>query len=201
MIHTFGDSHSLAGWNAVENTIVHGPTGPDLCYSFGRERLKRLDIAKYNIQEGDTVCFCFGEIDCRCHIYKYITAEKSYKDIIDPIVKNYFEAIHENVCRYKNLTVFVYNVVPPVRKDRIKENVNFPFRGSDDERKSFVTYFNEQLKIYCVKYGYIFIDIYKYYTDEGGFLIYKLSDGAVHISDGRFIKSFLDELKKSSKIL
>ena len=67
-IHTFGDSHSVNGWSGVINHHL----GPLLCYSFGKEKLNRIDIRKFNLTDGDTIVFCLGEIDCRCHIYKHI---------------------------------------------------------------------------------------------------------------------------------
>ena len=92
-IHTIGDSHSENGWNGV----VKHHLGPLLCYSFGKEKLYRCDIRKFNIKDGDTIVFCLGEIDCRCHINKHITNTTTYQDIINNIVDDYFDAIELNV--------------------------------------------------------------------------------------------------------
>ena len=92
-IHTIGDSHSFNGWTGV---IPHH-LGAVLCYSVGKEKLNRCDIRNFNIKDEDTIVFCFGEIDCRCHIYKHITDTITYQDIINNIVDNYFEAIELNV--------------------------------------------------------------------------------------------------------
>ena len=88
-IHTIGDSHSGNGWSG----IIQHHLGPVLCYSFGKEKLNRCDIRNFNIKDGDTIVFCLGEIDCRCHIHKHITETTRYQDIINNIVDNYFEAI------------------------------------------------------------------------------------------------------------
>ena len=144
-IHTFGDSHSYHGWRS--EVIVHH-LGPVLCYSFGNEKLNRCDIRNFNIKEGDTVIFCFGEIDCRCHIHKYITDEITYQNIIDNIIKNYFDAIELNIStlQIKLKNVCVYNVVPPVEKHNTIENPDYPYLGTDEERKQYYMYFNEKLK-------------------------------------------------------
>ena len=92
-IHTIGDSHSVHPWNKIDNIIIHHQ-GPKLCYSIGRDG---INLTNLNIKENDLLIFCFGEIDCRCHIIKYITETKTYKDIIDEIVNNYFIAIHKAV--------------------------------------------------------------------------------------------------------
>ena len=92
-IHTIGDSHSYSGWTGITNHHL----GPMLCYSFGKEKLNRCDIRNFNIKDGDTIVFVFGEIDYRSHVHKHITDTITYKEIINNIVDNYFEAIELNI--------------------------------------------------------------------------------------------------------
>ncbi len=66
-IHTVGDSHSHCAW---PDYVIPHHLGAILCYSFGKEKLERCDLRELDIEDGDTVIFCFGEIDCRCHIHK-----------------------------------------------------------------------------------------------------------------------------------
>jgi hypothetical protein len=190
-IHTFGDSHSHNGWSG----IISHHLGSLLCYSFGKETLNRCDIRNYNIQNGDTIIFCLGEIDCRCHVHKHINSKKNAHEIIDEIVDNYFEAIKLNVVtsKVKLKNVCVYNVVPPVRKYNTQEDHNYPFLGSDEERKCYVLYFNKKLKLKCNENNYVFFDIYDNYIDKNGFLIKDLSDGSVHIRDGKHITNFINK--------
>lgn len=197
-IHTFGDSHcskSISGWKDCREISSHW-LGPVLCYSFGMETLQRCDISQY-VKSGDTVIFCFGEIDCRCHVYKHITQEKSYQNIIDGIIDKYFDAIKLNIkkCnRYNiNIKICVYNVVPPSRKNTVPNNSQYPFLGTDEERKSYVLYFNKKLKEKCSESGFVFFDVYDKYADKDGFLNMDLSDKSVHIYDGKFLQKFIDE--------
>jgi len=190
-IHTIGDSHCFFGWSG----IIQHPLGPLLCYSFGKEKINRCDIRNFNIKDGDTVVFCLGEIDCRCHIHKHVTETKTYQDIINNIVDNYFEAIELNVSisQIKLKNVCVYNVVPPIQKYNTLENPDYPYLGTDEERKQYALYFNEKLKEKCIEKEYIFFDIYNNYTDENGFLRKDLSDDNVHISNGIYISNFIKE--------
>jgi hypothetical protein len=190
-IHTIGDSHSGYGWSGI---IQHW-LGPILCYSFGKEKLNRCDIRGFNIQNGDTLVFCFGEIDCRCHIHKHITDTTTYQTIIDNIVNEYFEAIKLNVSvsKIKLKNVCVYSVVPSIRKHGKFENQEYPYLGTDEERKSYVLYFNAKLKEKCTEYRYVFFDVYDKYVDAEGFLNKDLSDGNVHIRDGVHITNFIRE--------
>jgi hypothetical protein len=190
-IHTIGDSHSGGGWT----DIIQHHLGAILCYSFGKEKLNRCDIRNFNIIDGDTIVFCFGEIDCRCHIHKHVTDTTPYRDIINNIVDNYFDAIELNISTSQiNLkNVCVYNVVPPIQRYNTWENPEYPYLGTDEERKNYVLYFNEKLKEKCNEKAYIFFDVYDKYTDENGFLQKELSDGNVHIGNGCYINEFINE--------
>ncbi len=190
-IHTIGDSHSGNGWTGI--TIQH--LGPILCYSFGRDKLDRCDIRNFDIKDGDSIIFCMGEIDCRCHVYKHITDTTTYRDVIDSIIDNYFQAIQLNIStsqiKLKNIGIF--NVIPTIQKINTWENPEFPYLGTDEERKSFVLYFNKKLKEKCIELGYIYVDVYDKYTDENGFLRKDMSDGNVHIKNGIYLSNFITE--------
>ena len=120
-IHTFGDSHSSkihSHWgyiNLPDVNIICNHIGGKLMYTFGRLGLKLLNIRKHGVKENDIVIFCFGEIDCRNHVHKHVNEKKTYKDVIDELVINYFDSIKKNKILYNNIKICVYNVVPPIR--------------------------------------------------------------------------------------
>jgi len=192
MIHTFGDSHSWFGWCELRNVVPHH-IGAILCYSFGNENLKRCNISNFDIKNGDSVVFCFGEIDCRCHVKKHINNENTYQHIIDNIVSKYIEAIQLNIkeCKVKLKNICIYNVAPPIEKHNTEENPQYPYLGSDQERKSYTLYFNKKLKEKCYENNWIFVDVYDKYCDDNGFLSKNLSDGNVHIQNPKFLKEFI----------
>ena len=98
-IHTFGDSHSKFCWQAIalDNvTVSIHYLGPKLMYSFAKDPLSLIKSDMNNVKQGDIICFCFGEIDCRCHVHKYINL--GYEYVIDELVNNYIKAI-VLVCR------------------------------------------------------------------------------------------------------
>jgi hypothetical protein len=189
IIHTFGDSHSYFGWEGIQNVNIHH-LGPKLCFSIGRDGFNIKD--EYNVNNGDTVIFCFGEIDCRCHVHKYITENIDYKQIIDNIVNNYFVKIKSAIDIFSNLKTVIYNVVPPVQKHNTGENPEYPYLGTDEERKAYVLYFNDKLRQKCIEYNFLFFDIYDKYIDSNGFLNKSLSDGNVHIRNGIYLKQFVE---------
>ena len=198
VIHTVGDSHSsihssiYGAWGDCKNVITHH-LGPVLCYSVGRDGLQRVNIRNFGLKNGDTIIFCFGEIDCRCHVHKYITEEISYKNIIDEIVNKYFDTIKLNIDAIKiDIKVCIYNVVPPVTWRPEKHQC--PYLGTDNERIQYVLYFNQKLKQKCAEYKYIFFDVYDKYVDNTtGLLNYSLSDGNCHIKGGKYLQEFITE--------
>lgn len=195
-IHTIGDSHCYAGWNKIRGVNCHH-LGPVLAYSFGRDKLARFNIKDMKINENDIVIFCFGEIDCRIHVDKYITAARDYKEVIEEIVLLYISGIDANVAQYNTLNVCVYNVVPPPEHPIIDTNGGiYSSRGTPEERKQYVQYFNTILARECAIRNYIFIDIYKYYTNKKGFLNTELSDGWVHINESNPLKYILNKTQQ-----
>jgi len=189
-IHTFGDSHSFYPWGGIPGIYTHH-LGPRLCFSIGRDGINIKD--QYNVNNGDTVIFCFGEIDCRCHIHKHITESMDYKAVINSIVHDYFIKIKNAVDVFDNLKTVIYNVVPPVEKHTCAEHNEYPYLGTDDERKSYTLYFNEKLQEKCLEYNFVYFNVYDKYIDTNGFLKKSLSDNSVHIADNTYVKEFIDK--------
>jgi hypothetical protein len=191
MLHTVGDSHSHFGWYKIPGIKIHW-VGPLLCHSFGQQKLGRINLKKLGVAEEDSICFCLGEIDCRCHIHKHISETTDYRIIVKELVKNYMLAIHENEKLYNNIKIYVYSVTPPAHKSPSYENPQYPFLGSDEERREYTQYFNHCLEKICKKYNYIFLNVADKYADNDGFLNPKYSDGVVHINDPVFILECID---------
>ena len=197
--HTIGDSHCYYGWNEIasesNHLIFRHWLGPILCYRFGIGKLNICDIRNFNISDGDVLVFCFGEIDCRCHIHKHVNEKKTHQIVIDEIVENYFEAIVLNVLCLKSKIkkICVFNVVPAAKKIESLESNEYPFLGSDEDRKKYVLYFNKKIKEHCVKNNYIFFDVFEKYADENGFFKKDLTNDNVHIGNSIHIREFLEK--------
>jgi len=135
------------------------------------------------LPENVTTVFCWGEIDCRCHVHKYQPWQKT----IDVLVEKYLEVIRFHAV---NRTILLFNVVPPPRKEEVLENSSFPFLGSNEERLSYVKYMNEKLK----ESEFTFIDVYNQYSEDG-FLKLEYSDNHVHIANEKPLIEWLENYK------
>lgn len=178
MIYTVGDSHCWHAWLKIPGVITN-TMGPMLMHSFGLSK----SIIVNNFPKEASVVFCWGEIDCRCHVHKY----QPWQETIDILVKNYLDTIRLN--SEINKKILIYNVVPPPHREKASENAAFPFLGSDQERLSYVLYINKKLK----ESEFTFIDVYDKYADKDGFLNMSLSDNHVHIEDPIFIIEWLNQ--------
>lgn len=184
--HTFGDSHSSAEhsvWTFVPlapNTLKTHHIGPVLMYSFGARGLDLVNIAKSGVVAGDWACFCFGEIDCRCHVYKHISSSQTFMQIIDDLVEKYMAAIEANAALVPGVHVAVFMIVPACRRGEVSDNQQFPFLGTDEERRDFTLYANAALKRACLLRSYAFIDAYDSYTTSEGYLDFTKGDGRNH---------------------
>ena len=90
-IHTIGDSHAKFPWInvSIENTkvIIHH-LGPRLMYTVG-EKPWLTSIKNFNVRRKDIIIYCFGEIDCRCHIWNH--KDLGYKNVIKSLVNKYIQ--------------------------------------------------------------------------------------------------------------
>lgn len=191
-IFTFGDSHCYNAWNQIRIPgiqIIQRHLGPKLMYSFGIKRLSLLNIKDHGVQDGDVVVFCFGEIDVRCHIFKF-NGQNSVS-VIEEIVVAYMEAIKANIKQFSNLKTCIYFVPPVVEKETVQNNPNYPYLGTDEERRGFALCMNRTLSSHCLENGYIFIDLYDQYCNEKGFLDKALSDNGPHIKEMEPLKQFI----------
>lgn len=178
LIYTVGDSHSWHTWLKIPFVETH-PQGPMTMHRAGQERT----IYVNQFPKDAIVVFCWGEIDCRCHVHKY----QPWQEAIDRLVDNYLNMIEANYLINPN--VWIYNVVPPLRKKDAIESPDFPFLGTDQERLGYVRYMNEKLKAS----PYFFVDVNDQYSDAEGFLRQEVSDAHVHIEDSGPLEAYLRE--------
>jgi hypothetical protein len=198
-LHSIGDSHARCAWETIPisddlpfSSISTNELGSFTMARFGLEKLNLVNIKdeRFHVEEGDIVCFCFGEVDSRSHLSKEGNFP-NYRELIDEITPRYFDAIKTNIEQFQRIIPLVYNVPPPVKKEDLSWiNPDLPHEGTNEERKEIVLYINNKLKEYCEKYDYIFVDVYEKYTDIDGFLNPHLA-WTVHIGDPIYLIEFL----------
>lgn len=189
MIYIFGDSHAnfnmkgfdIPNQNLFSNSIT--------MHRIGRDNTIINFNSNYNNKDNIFIFF-YGEVDCRCHIGKQIASGRELNDIVETLVSQYFNTISNNITTFNK--IIIGSITPPVSQAK-HESIHgpithaFPFIGNDNERIQYTKIMNDTLRKYCIKYNYIFLDTYNYYSDDQGLLIFEKSDHNCHIMDNIFI--------------
>lgn len=177
-LHTIGDSHAnyWEGWDKIQipglKIQMHG-IASRLMYSWSNNQENIPVKGGPNVW----VCFCFGEIDVRAHVHKYVD---DWQGNIDSLVEKYIANIIRNTAsgQYK---VFIYNVIPHL--DLNPRLPGVPRVGTAEDVKKYTLYINEKLRERCQENGFHFIDTYDNYCNDKGFLDEKYSDMICHIGN------------------
>ena len=208
-IHIIGDSHGgafysigakntyscISGsyWDLNDEVNSNGVylswIGPVTAFRIARDG---LDIRQYHVKNNDIVIYNFGEIDCRTNIHKHVQENNNYQENIKNIVDGYIKTVQLN---HKNLnlhTSIIYNVIPTfkITKDDKTDHGQYPFLGTNEDRKNYTLYFNKLLKQECIKYNILFFDVYDMLVSEDGFL-----DSSISNNDGIHVDSSLQNTK------
>jgi len=187
-VYVFGDSH--AGPYGVHPEITATPTGPATMYLIGKEGDVLLgDTIKVLIKDGrlnyeGLWILTFGEIDTRCLIYNQINEKgRDEEEIITTLVNNYIKRV-KNI--YSNIAIS--SIVPPVNYKTIDYiDPTYPFIGPLEDRARYTKKLNVYLQLKCEENNIPFINLYKYYADDNGYMNEQYSRDRVHITDSKYI--------------
>jgi hypothetical protein len=184
LFHFIGDSH-VSAYSKGRYFLTHH-IGPATAYKLASssstthsyEKLF-LELRKIN-KKRDVVVLVFGEVDCRMHIYKQFVKNHSAISIA--------ELIDKTISRYKcalkqvddaGYNFLVYGIVPAATQENIW---NTDFYPDGKIRLIINREFNEQLKIYCAKNSYRFLDVQSKFADESGFISKYFSTDGLHLN-------------------
>ena len=184
MIYLLGDRHIDQYFANLDIPHMNCHQPNITMYRIGRDGVLINFKDKYASPESIFV-ISYGEIDCRCHIYKQEQLGLNYKDICNILVNNYFNTIFTSIKTYKSIVIC--SIPPAVKLSDYEINNNtandeFPFMGSDEMRIEYVRYMNTLLEAKSKEYGYTFLYINDHYSLPDGSFNYNLSDKSVHVS-------------------
>jgi hypothetical protein len=203
-LYVFGDSHAnfnLQGHNVINKyNIINLYQNSLTMHRIGRDNM----LPGFNTQlnnKNNIFLFFYGEVDCRCHVYKQKQLERNVDEIISELAINYINTIKNNVKEYRR--IIIGSITPPV--DLIvhenlygvmSDDFPYPILGSNEERVTWTKLLNDILKEECIKNNFIFMDTYSKYADDKGTLLFDLSY-SVHITNNAFIIEELSRVLES----
>lgn len=184
IVHFIGDSHVVAYKKG--RFFVSHHIGPATAYrlaslSSTTNSNKKLftELKKINKQR-DIVVLVFGEVDCRMHINKQFVKQNgsiSIMELITRTIYKYGEVLAQ--VDKAGYLFFVHGIVPAATQGNIWGN---PYYGDSKTRLTINSEFNKQLKTYCAKNGYPYLDIQSKFADESGFISPFFSNDGLHLN-------------------
>jgi hypothetical protein len=169
MIHCIGDSHSavFSGEETMQpewpllasNTLPYFKSyrlGPATAYQLENKKHLIDDIINQHYNEGDSLLFCFGEVDIRAHLIKQMELQnKSVKEIVKECVDRYFDVI----LSYKNrgINCIVWGPIASWHESRQYTGPSF---GSCIERNTVTKEFNRYIEKLCSLNNVGFVTIF-----------------------------------------
>ena len=190
-IVVIGDSHSrlfdnYSNYNVglwsndyLKNFFEVAWIGPVTMYRVCRDGLSVI-FNNIKLVPNQHCVLSFGEIDVRSHVFKQVEDQnKTFYNIIDDLVDGLRKRLIE--FNYYDYNIHILSIVPPIQAHLcIGVNEDFPFIGTDEERRNAVLYFNERLLKLSVELKIGYFDYYHLYADSDNFLNINRSDKIVH---------------------
>jgi hypothetical protein len=195
MIHCIGDSHS-AVFSGEENMQPEWPAlasnklpffksyrlGPATAYQLKNKKHLIDEIINQQFNDGDSLLFCFGEVDIRAHLLKQVSLQnRSIEDIVKECVDRYFEVI----LSYKNKGINCI-VWGPIASWHESKHYSGPSFGSCAERNEVTRQFNQYIEQLCnqndVKFVTIFYDMIDENNETNAYFLDNWPGSHMHLS-------------------
>ncbi len=205
IIHCIGDSHAsfFSGYDYIQDCYpAISPNkypqlkayrlGAVLAYNLAKEGTteqghEKLQQLLGELNKGDELLLCFGEIDNRCHLVKQADLQKkTLEEIAVTCVASYFKAVDE--IADKGFTCMIFGALPSCNT----HNPDYPTYGTMEQRNRSTWFFNEALRRECEKRGIVFIDLFSHLTRDNRTKVNYFFDG-VHLGQIAF-PFFLKEI-------
>lgn len=169
MIHCIGDSHSAVfsgeetmqpEWPALaSNKLPYFKSyrlGPATAYQLENKKHLIDDILSQHYNTGDSLLFCFGEVDIRAHLIKQMQLQnRNLDDIVKECVDRYFKVIID----YKNQGINCI-VWGPIASWHESKRYSGPSFGTCVERNLVTKEFNRYIEELCNLHGVGFVTIF-----------------------------------------
>lgn len=183
VIHVVGDSHVEPFRGSIPFSAHH--IGATTAYNLNKKNSTTKSHEKLfqvieRIRKNDIVMLCFGEIDCRIHIYyqhKKSNEKYSMEELIDRTISNYGEVMAQ--LKDRGINFCVYCVSPATK---VENEYKYPFYGTPEIRSQINRTFNEKLKLFCETNGYKFIDIYDEVAAKDGLMLKEYMSDDIHLN-------------------
>jgi hypothetical protein len=176
MLRIIGDSHAQAcfqGFPGAEIEAINSRTA----WRIARDGVEIEGKVWTPPSADDVTCWCFGEIDCRCHIVRISIRdvfERTMNDVVTELSRKYVRRI----AKYPGRKI-ICSVVPP---SDLADSPEYPISGELRMRARATQMFNTFNWWLCQECNVEHCNFYDAYALPDGSLNQSLSDGNVHVA-------------------
>jgi len=141
-------------------------SGPTLAHNIKTKK----NIGKFlsHFSNDEELLFCFGEIDCRAQVHRFIDANTNYQTVINNTLENYISYIKS----INNKNIILFGITPELKENphqyyyRDHPEVFDCPKGALAERSSYKDFFNKRLKEISLENNWKFISIYDHIKNQ-----------------------------------
>ena len=144
-----------------------------------------------------------GEIDCRVHLPKYVSKDRTYQNVVEECVSRYHRSIIDLKNNVKN--VGVIGALPSLCDESIKklmpiDEQRYNVSGTSEIRNKISKHWDDFHKSLCDKDCIPYISIYNSLVDEQGKTKENLFSDFIHLSYDKTIDIWINEFKRLNLI-
>ena len=177
--------------------------GPILAYNFYEHHLHKIyefmnDYPHY-FNNNSYITLCVGEIDCRVHLPKYISNERSLENVVEECIDRYHRAIQDLVNNKKK--VVIIGSLPSMSDDSIRRLMplaeqKYNVAGTSEMRNKITRYWDQYHEFICRSNDIPFVSIYDSLVDECGKTKEDFFVDFIHLSYDKTIQLWIKEFEK-----
>lgn len=182
--------------------------GPVLAYNFYEHHLSKIysfveEFPQIFKEKDVTILMMVGEIDCRVHLPKYITQERTVANVVEECVSRYHRSILD--LKNKGFNVAVAGAQPSLSDESILKRMSekerqYNIAGTAAVRNQICKHWDLFHQSLCDENDIPFVSIFNNLIDENGKTKEDMFSDFIHLSHDKTIKYWLECFKKLNMI-
>lgn len=178
--------------------------GPVLAYNFYEHHLAKVysfieEFPQVFKEKDVTILMIFGEIDCRVHLPKYVTQERTVANVVEECVSRYHRSILD--LKSKGFNVAVAGAQPSLSDESIlkrmpEEERRYNISGTTEIRNQVCKHWDLFHGHLCAQHDIPFVSIYKDLVDSKGATKEDLFSDYIHLSHDKTVQYWLEAFKR-----
>jgi hypothetical protein len=180
--------------------------GPVLAYNFYEHHLQKVysfieEFPAIFNEKDTTLVMIVGEIDCRVHLPKHVTSEKSISSVVEDCVSRYHRSVLD--LREKGFNIAVAGAQPSLTDESLEKRMparerEYNVAGDTETRNQICKHWDMFHGHLCEQDKIPFVSIYQDLVQENGNAKEELFSDYIHISHEKTIEFWLKSFKNQN---